>query len=303
MTRSRSDWERIFSTWSQGPAPTESAKAENAERAIRKAIDASRRLQSLHIDVFPQGSYRNRTNVRQDSDVDICVRCMSVFRTELPDGVTNEDAGLADAPYTYAEFKNDVQQALVDYFGRSAVTRGNKAFDVHANTNRVDADVVPTFEFRKYRRNPSGALSYISGTLLTPDSGRDIRNYPNQHYERGIEKNTRTQKTFKRTVRILKRLRNEMAAAGVMEAAAIPSYLIECLVGSVPEDSFFYDNWHQVVRAVLAEIFNGTVQDKRCRDWLEINRIKILFHVFQPWQRQVAHDFAAAAWDYIGFED
>lgn len=303
MARSRSDWEGIFLTRAKGPSATESAKAENAERAIRKAIDASQRLQTLNVDVFPQGSYRNRTNVRQDSDVDICVRCMSYFRTDFPDGVTNEDAGLKDASYTYGEFKNDVQQALIDYFGKSSVTRGSKAFDVHANTNRIDADVVPTLEFRKYRRDPSGTLLYTSGTLLIPDSGREIRNYPDQHYERGVEKNTRTQKTFKRTVRILKRLRNEMADEGIAEAAATPSYLIECLVASVSEDCFNYDNWYQVVRAVLAEMFNGTTNDERCKDWREVNRIKLLFHSFQPWQRKVAHDFAEATWNYIGFED
>ena len=303
MARSRSDWEGIFRTWSLGPAATESAKAENAERAIRKAIDASQRLRAMDVDVFPQGSYRNRTNVRQNSDVDICVRCMSFIRAEYPVGVSNEDAGLVDALYTYGEFKDDVQQALVAYFGSLSVTRGGKAFDVHANTNRIDADVVPTFELRKYFHNPSGLLSYTSGTLLIPDSGREIRNYPDQHYERGVEKNTRTQKTFKRTVRILKRLRDEMAEEGFAEAVEISSYLIECLVGSVPEDTFNYDNWHQVVRAVLAGVFNGTQQDDRCKDWREVNRVKVLFHSFQPWHRSIAHDFAGAAWDYIGFED
>lgn len=136
MTRSRSDWEGIFSTWSQGPASTESTKAENAEKAIRKAIDASKRLQTLDVDVFPQGSYRNRTNVRQDSDVDICVRLRSTFHYELPDTATMQEAGFSASSYSYADYKNDVQQALFDYFGSSAVTRGNKAFDVHANTYR-----------------------------------------------------------------------------------------------------------------------------------------------------------------------
>lgn len=84
MARTRADWERIFGTWSQGPGVTEQTKAENAERAIRKAIDASDTLRRLQVDVFAQGSYRNRTNVRQESDVDICVRLMSTFHYELP---------------------------------------------------------------------------------------------------------------------------------------------------------------------------------------------------------------------------
>jgi hypothetical protein len=39
---------------------------------------------------------------------------------------------------------------LTDFFDRGAVQRGNKAFDVHANTYRVDADVVAAFEYRWY---------------------------------------------------------------------------------------------------------------------------------------------------------
>lgn len=303
MARSRSDWEGIFSTWSQGPAATESTKAENAEKAIRKAIAASSRLQAIDVDVFAQGSYRNRTNVRQESDVDICVRCMTFFKSELPVGATQTEADIKDASYTYNDFKDDVQQALVDYFGVFSVTRGNKAFDVHANTNRIDADVVPTLEYRWYQRGASGSLFYTPGTYLLPDSGRAIENYPDQHYERGVEKNDRTSRTFKRTVRILKRLRNEMKDEKIAEANAIPSYLIECLVGSVPEERFNYDNWYQVVRAALADIFNGTMNDDGCKGWLEVNRIKYLFHTYQPWQRKIANDFAGRAWDYIGFPD
>src|SRR2546426_7366713 len=44
--------------------------------------------------------------------------------------------------YTYDQYKRDVEEALVNYFGRSAVVGRNKAFDVHENTYRVDADVV-----------------------------------------------------------------------------------------------------------------------------------------------------------------
>jgi len=74
MKRTPSQWEAVFGAWSQGPGKTESDKAENAETAIRKAIKASEPLKNLDITVFAQGSYRNRTNVRQESDVDICVR-------------------------------------------------------------------------------------------------------------------------------------------------------------------------------------------------------------------------------------
>ena len=60
-------------SWSKGPSQTEADKCSNTETAVRKAIKASERLAGLDISVFAQGSYRARTNVRQNSDVDVCV--------------------------------------------------------------------------------------------------------------------------------------------------------------------------------------------------------------------------------------
>src|SRR5271156_2359967 len=73
------DWESVLGSWGAAPSATEQTKCENAERAIRKAIDASWKLSSKNIEVFAQGSYANRTNVREDSDVDICILCKNTF--------------------------------------------------------------------------------------------------------------------------------------------------------------------------------------------------------------------------------
>jgi hypothetical protein len=152
--------EESFTSWSKGPADTETTKCENAETAVRKAIDADEKLAGLDISVFAQGSYKARTNVRQDSDVDICVRYNSTFFPDYPDGKTKESFGNVDGTMKFSDFKNMVEKALKGYFGDDGVTRGNKAFDVHANTYRIDADVVPTFEHRRYSGNkdPNGDL-------------------------------------------------------------------------------------------------------------------------------------------------
>ncbi|HSC67792.1 MAG TPA: hypothetical protein VLC79_08890, partial [Cellvibrio sp.] len=73
------DWESVFLTWAKGPSDTEQARAENAERQIREAIHASEKLKNRDIRVFTQGSYRNRVNVRQSSDVDIGVLCFDTY--------------------------------------------------------------------------------------------------------------------------------------------------------------------------------------------------------------------------------
>src|SRR5258708_6011939 len=104
------DWEATFTSWAQGPSDTEAGKCDNAEGIIRKAISASAVLSKRNVEVFTQGSYRNNTNVRLESDVDVCVRLMDLIDTDLAAGLTRGDVGLHDATgYTHADFKNDVE--------------------------------------------------------------------------------------------------------------------------------------------------------------------------------------------------
>lgn len=296
------DWEATFSSWGAAPGDTEQTKCENAERAIRKAIDASGKLSAKSIEVFPQGSYANRTNVRQDSDVDICVLYTDAFFPDysISEGLSGSVLGFPDGTYPYAEFKNDVEAALVAHFGRGSVTRGRKAFDVHANTYRLDADVVPCFEHRRFLGTPQ-SNSYESGTELHPDNGGEIINWPRQNYDNGVAKNNATGRRFKAVTRILKRLRNEMVDEGYEAAKPIPSYLIECLVWNVPDASFGHYALKDDLRDAIAYLWNETRVDESCKKWGEINERKYLF-IGQPWSRSQVNTFLQAAWDYIGFE-
>jgi hypothetical protein len=79
--------------------------------------------------------------------------------------------------------------------GADSVTRGNKAFDVHANTYRVDADVVPCFEHRRYLETPQSHW-FESGTELLPDNGGKIINWPRQNYDNSFAKNDATLKSL-----------------------------------------------------------------------------------------------------------
>lgn len=67
------DWEAQFRDWAKPLGKTEQERCDNAASAIRNAIKASDKLRSRGVSVFAQGSYRNNTNVRKDSDVDIGV--------------------------------------------------------------------------------------------------------------------------------------------------------------------------------------------------------------------------------------
>jgi hypothetical protein len=298
--RTASEWESRFRTWAGGPGDTETAKCENAERMIRKAIGASRALQGLNIDVFAQGSFKNVTNIPQESDVDVSVCLLEAFYFDLPVGTTREDFGIRPTDFTYRPYKQDVVDALSSYFGRDGIDPGNKAIRVHSNTYRVNADVVANWEQRDYFdvQDPS---NYRSGIVFQADDGSWITNYPKQHIEEGILKNGRTGRRFKRMARILKSLQVEMIAIGIVTHRC-PSFFLESLVFNVSDDGFNHDSYRDDVRWVLAEICNSTRVADDASQWFEVNNVKYLFHHTQPWSKAEANTFANAAWDYVGFE-
>jgi hypothetical protein len=49
-------------------------------------------------------------------------------------------------------------------------------------------------------------------------------------------------------------------------------------------------------------MWNATKNDESCGKWVEVNRLKWLFHPSQPWTRVQVHSFMHAAWNYIGFK-
>ncbi len=292
------DWEAQVREWAKPPGKTEQDRCNNAVSAIRNAIEASQKLSGRGVSVFAQGSYRNNTNVRKDSDVDIGILCTNSLLNNFPPGMNRDDFGLSPATYLYEQYKNEVEEALVAYLGRVAVKRGNKAFDVHETSHHVEADVAAFFEHRRYEKGSS----YLEGVaLLTDKEKRRVINWPEQHYENGVSKNTKTGTRFKSIVRVFKALSNEMTDAGV-RAGNIPGFLIECLVWNVPNNYFQHSSYSDDVRSALVFLYNNTETDDLCREWGEVSELKYLFRPSQKWTREQANSFIVTAWNYIGFE-
>ena len=291
--------EEKFKRWAAPPGKTEKERCSNAEKAIRNAIKASDKLNHRNIRIFTQGSYRNNTNVRADSDVDVGILCFDTFFYDFPEGYTRESFGIIPASYHYEQFKNEVGEALISYFGSGAVSRGNKAFDVHETSYHVEADVAAFFEHRRYSTDGK----YLSGVELRPDNGGKIINWPEQHYQNGVEKNKATSRAYKSLVRIIKSLCNEMSEQNIQQAKEVCGFLIECLVWNVPNSSFSHSDWTGDARACLAYLFNNTKEEEKCIDWGEVSELKYLFRGGQKWTRQQAFLFIDKARDHIGFPD
>ena len=200
------------------------AKAEVIE--LLKTFISILRAEGIDIDrAYLYGSYQSGTATK-DSDIDIGVLCFDTFYDEYD----NEDVKVyqkqyfSPATYDYSTFKNEVEIALVNKFGRSAITRSNKAFDIKATSVRVDADVAAFFEHRRYY----GRDKYYSGVQMFADDGTKLINWPQQHYDNGVDKNNKTYRRYKRSVRILKKLKNAMENDNYIEKDKISGFFIEC---------------------------------------------------------------------------
>tara|TARA_R110002020_G_scaffold15140_25_gene53375 strand:- start:1407 stop:2294 length:888 start_codon:yes stop_codon:yes gene_type:complete len=290
--------EEQLARWAAAPSQSERDRMDNAERAVRNAIAGSTKLNSRNIRVFAQGSYRNRVNVRADSDVDVAVACSDSFFWTGPAGATLQSLGYGRASYLYSDFRREVGEALISHFGVGSVTPGDKAFDIKANTYRVDADVAPFFEHRRF----DAEGGFLAGVEMRIDSGRRIINWPDQHYDNGVSKNQLTGRAYKGCVRILKTLRYAMIADGIQSAKNSTSFLMECLVYNVANSQLGSSSWTENLRSCLANLYSGTSTPGTCSEWREVSELKYLFHDSQPWTLEGAHQFLFDCWNYVGFK-
>jgi hypothetical protein len=303
------DWKGLFTSWSKPPSDTEEAKAARAATMIREAIAEHAPLQQKRTSVYATGSYRNNTNTRFESDIDIAVILHDCFFSEYPAGTPPQatDLGNVGVRYGLSEFREDVGDALVGKFGRPGVSRGAKAFDVHANTVRLDADVAVFLEHRRYtgRRNADGTWHFLEGVEMRGTNNARIINWHKEHYSNGVIKNDRTCRRYKRVARILKRLRDDMQSSSdtaTRSAANVPSFLLECLAYNASDDCYQRDHLYDDVRAVIAEMWNKTTAETEDLVLVEVSGMKRLFGSPQPWSKGDAHAFLLSAWQHVGFQ-
>lgn len=89
--------------WCNPASNNEKEKIERTINMIKNAISNSSELNDLAIEVFVQGSYANNTNVRINSDVDVCIMLTSSVFLELPTGMDKQDYGYSDGTISFSE--------------------------------------------------------------------------------------------------------------------------------------------------------------------------------------------------------
>lgn len=289
--QTKNSLEEKLKKWAQPPGDTEKEKCERSVRMVKQAIDADAKLATKDIEVFPKGSFHNRTNIPSDSDVDVGALAKNYYFNTYPTGKDAADFGFVNSTYTYEDFKAEVAVAVQNKFGKENVTVGKKAIQVHASTARVDADVVPHFVHRAYKADGS----YDEGVALKTDDGQIIYNWPDQDYNNGVAKNEVTKKRYKAFVRILKNIRGEMKDAGYSSADKAASYMIACLGYNIPDFYFDEVTYEKMVDDCLAYLKSQTRDLKNVAAWTEVNEKKLLFGSHQGWKFDDVADFIADA--------
>ncbi|HEX5120070.1 MAG TPA: nucleotidyltransferase [Pseudonocardiaceae bacterium] len=288
--------EEKLAGWTGISSPTEQDKQDRTERMVRDAIEAHPAFEGHDIEVYVKGSYANKTNVRADSDVDVAVKCNEVLYYEEATPGSKPPGTPYTGIWTPDYLRSELKKALVVKFDDQVDDSGSTAFKINSSTARVDADVVPCFDYRYYRSDGSS----IRGAKVVKKNGTSLENYSQQQLDNGQSKDRRTNNDYKKVVRIMKRVENLMVANGVHRP--VPSYFVECLVYRCPDEIFRRSTWTDAVKGVIYHIWDSLEGDEPADDskrWLEANDIKYLFHRAQDWTRKDGRDFAHAAWNYL----
>ena len=162
--------ESQLSRWSDH-GPQDASK--RTHEAIRRELDAYRWPDGVTYDFYLQGSYRNDTNVRGDSDVDVVLQMTSSFRYDAEQLSAYDrnrlSASFHDAPYDWNDFRRDSLKALEARFGKNMVGQGDKCIKVTANAPLVRRSIADPEDLAYYAcfgaaETPLLVLVRVAGT-------------------------------------------------------------------------------------------------------------------------------------------
>ncbi|WP_199262633.1 nucleotidyltransferase domain-containing protein [Paracoccus binzhouensis] len=232
--------EKQLETWSHVGAQAQSAATYRSIKAVLEHKDAP--YAGRGFDIFLQGSYGNDTNVYAESDVDVVICLTDVYNSDVsgldPADKAAYEANRSPATYGFTEFKRDVTAWLVKNFG-GGVKAGKKAIFVPGNGTRRDADVIACIEHHRYTsyRSVFDNRHHVGITFITSGGDRII-NFPKQHMRNCTTKHQATSNRFKPNVRVLKNMRNAMVGEEFIKDGVAPSYFLEGMLWSVPNQNF-----------------------------------------------------------------
>ena len=241
----------ILRRWSHHHASTASVQAHTA---IRDAL--ARHNLPVH-ELFLQGSYKNDTNLRRDSDVDLVAQLDERLRPRVAalTGAQLQGSDAHELAYgRWLSFRRLVLAALSARFG-DGVTPGRKSLKVDRGPIPAAADVVVTLKCG------NGIALYI------PDEHRWAVSYPQQHHSRGARKERGTAGRYKRAIRMFKAARNHLIESNALPDGTASSYFIECLLYNVP-NALFRSSLGETYAEVVNWLSGARLIELKCQNQL-----------------------------------
>jgi len=284
-------------TWShQGAVASSSATYRSIQTALNAATSP---IRNKNYEVYLQGSYKNDTNIRGDSDIDVVVELNATFGYDLSQLNYEQKAAFnraypTNATYQWTHLRDDVLQALRNYYGNSAVTEGNKSLKLVRASGRLAADVIPAIHFLKYSSfYGTQSESHVDGIQFwSGNEGRSVINFPKRHYDNGVSKHStsRTNGWYKPAIRMFKNARTYLIDHGRIPDDLAPSYFLESLLYNVPDARFgvSYED-------TFVEVFNWLWSEAPTDNLICQNAVLSLFGpTAEQWSVRSANEFLAA---------
>ena len=230
--------ENQLKIWAQ-PGTVQGAK--NTHAAIRNALARHQWPDDVRYRTYLQGSYRNNTHLRRQSDVDVVVELTSLPIRDsslLPDSQKRLLKTTYPVPeYGWRRFRRDVLRVITVRFGESRVREGRKTLKLVMESPEIPVDVVVAVRYLTYTEYSSQrSYKHTEGMgLYLPVESRWTVSYPHLHRRNGVGKEKTTNWWFRRTIRMFKNARAKLVEESRLAPATARSYQIECLLYNVPD--------------------------------------------------------------------
>lgn len=256
---------------------------------------------SQDFDIYLQGSYANYTNIRRESDVDIVLQYNGVFRYDDSklDAIAKQKRNKAfvRADLTFEEYKvrifNELYKEVSKYKSVADIKYKAKSIKISLQNPNIDVDVVPCFLYKDYwtfsESDPLNENHYKHGISLDDtNTGKLIINYPKIHKANGEDKNSKTNKNYKLTIRYIKKIKSMLVDKNVIDEKLAPSYFIENLLYNVPNNLFDRISYLKTFDNILDYLSNTSRYDSflcQHKQW------KLFGNLNTQWNNKDAENF------------
>jgi hypothetical protein len=269
-----------LNTLALAPDQSETMQASRIYHQICQHIAADADLAEYQTKGDLNGSFRSLTNV-DGSDIDIRLITPNLFYTDevsLGDGYGSATLKPIHTPdkASFNRYHCAIHSSLVARYGSSVYNFKTKwrAIKLHKgkNTYGLEVHIIPCAAASRYLIGDAGRREAHRGVAFLTQKGEWQVNFPEQYYQGLARKNAATHGKLNACIRIAKRVRNLVVAAGIWRKREDPSAYLESLLWNVPTEYYQRGDYGTVFSRALRYLYDD-IQEKRRHGQLAAYRL------------------------------